>query len=254
MVWFIMLLVLALWAAYVTCVHIFGGARRVVAPFRHAEVDRFSRSTMLVVWHGTTWMLLTVTATFAIAAFVPAFQSAAMLGALQALGFAIVFLVTARRELGASIRLPQSALLGPMALGALTALVGARHGGPVAAGALVAAIALGHLAWTFGAAWPARDAEQLAQFVLPGGTRLPHRAVTGLVAVGLAAVSASLFAFGFTGRARALALAAAVVFALRGLAGYVVFARSPRPFSIYDRVVYSPGCLFIAALVATGLA
>lgn len=252
-----MLLVLALWAAYITCVHTFGGARHVVAPFRDAEVDRFARSTLLVVWHGTTWMLVTVTASFAIAAFIPSFRSAAMLGALQALGFAVVFLVTARRELGASIRLPQSALLGPMALGGLTALVGARHGGPVAAGALVAAIALGHLAWTFGAAWPARDAEQLAQFVLPRGSRLPPRAMTGLVAIVLGAMSASLLAFGLTDRARVLAIAAAVVFAVRGLAGFLVlpiFTRSARPFSIYDRVVYSPGCLFIAALVATGLA
>lgn len=172
------LVVLALWSAYVTAVHVFGGRTRVLRPFREATVEPFARATMLVVWHIATWGLAMLTGTLALAAFVPGLEGVVAFTGVQVFGFAAVFIVTSRRELGAAIRLPQWLLLGPLACGLLATTFA--QPGAITAGILLAALGVGHvLAWC-------RPSE-------------------------------------------------------------------PRPFSIYNRLMYSPGCLLIAALTATAL-
>ena len=252
------LLVLAIWASYVACVHSFGGERRVVLPFRRdgASMDPFARGTMLVVWHVVTWVLVTLAAVTALAALAPRFVPIVALAGIQAAGFTVVFVLTARRELGAAIRLPQWLILGPLATGLLATLTD--RPGAVAAGGLVGLIGLAHLAWVFGVTFPARDRAQLAAYVLPSrpgrpaAGRMPSRFATVVVAVVCFAMSASLVA---TFAPRAVVLAIAVVFALRGLAGLVYGAarRPGGPFFVYDRIVYSPGCLFIAGLAFSSI-
>src|SRR5689334_15928445 len=90
------LVVLALWASYVTAVHVLGGAQRVVGPLREARVEPFARGTLLVVWHMVTWALVTLTAAIALAALTTRFGDLVVFAGVQAAGFSAVFLVTAR--------------------------------------------------------------------------------------------------------------------------------------------------------------
>ena len=262
MVWYalLMLIILALWSAYITAVHTFGGARRVVAPFREATVEPFARGTLLVVWHMVTWSLLTLTGALALAAFSPRFHDLVAFAAIQMAGFAVVFFVTSRRELGAGISLPQWLLIGPLALGlAATELP---RSAASAAAVLVGLIGLGHLAWAFGAPWPARDRAQLTAHEFPrveGAAkrfaRLPSRGVTLFVTVVFLGMSACLAAT----TSRGLVLGIAAIFALRGVVGLAYWSRRrertalPSPFYVYNRFMYSPGCLLIAALAAASV-
>lgn len=259
-----MLFILAIWSAYITCVHTFGGARRVVAPFREATVEPFARGTMLVVWHMVTWSLVTLTGALALAAFAPGFHDLVAFAAIQTAGFAVVFFVTSRRELGAGISLPQWLLIGPLALGlAATELP---RSAAIAAAVLVGLIGVGHLAWAFGAPWPARDRAQLTAHVFPsvdgdgGGrakrfARLPSRSITLFATLVFLAMSACLAATA----SRGVVLGIAAIFALRGVVGLVYWSRRrersalPSPFYVYNRFMYSPGCLLIAALAAASV-
>ena len=253
------LVVLTLWASYVACVHTIGGERLVVQPFRRdaAATDPFARGTMLVVWHLVTWVLVTLAGVVALAAIAPRFVPIIPLAGLQVAGFAVVFVFIARRELGAAIRLPQWLILGPLAAGLLATL--SARPGAVAAGGLVGIIGLAHLAWVFGSTFPARDRAQLAAYVLPSrpgamaAGRMPSRFATAAVAVVCFAMSGSLLA-AFAPRSVVLAIAA--VFGGRGLVGlgYGAMRRRGAPFFVYDRVVYSPGCLFIAGLAFSSVA
>lgn len=261
-----MLIILAVWSGYITCVHTFGGARRVVAPFREAAIEPFARGTMLVVWHMVTWSLVTLTGALALAAFAPRFHDLVAFAAIQMAGFAVVFFVTSRRELGAGISLPQWLLIGPLALGlAATELP---RSAALAAAVLVGLIGLGHLAWAFGAPWPARDRAQLTAHVFPrvdggGGSsdrakrfaRLPSRSITLFVTLVFLVMSACLAATA----SRGAVLGIAAIFALRGVGGLLYWSRRrersalPSPFYVYNRFMYSPGCLLIAALAAASV-
>ncbi|MDB4945036.1 MAG: hypothetical protein JWP97_4570 [Labilithrix sp.] len=263
----VMLAVLAVWGAYVTGVHVVGGARRVVAPLQRSDVEPFARGVLLVVWHMVTWALALLTGAVALAAFAPRYGDLVVLGGLQAGGFAVVFLVVAKRELGAAIRLPQWLLLGPLAVGLLATLTA--RPAAIAAGLLVLLLAAAHVAWASGTPWPARDGLQLAAHVLPPsgrrrGAKLPSRALTLLVAAVLGAMSACLLVPQLGGWAatvmRYAVLAVSAVFAARGVGGLVYGAArreagaaaggTRSPFFVYDRLMYSPGCLLIAALAA----
>ncbi len=264
------LVVLALWAGYITLVHVLGGARRVVTPLREAAVEPFARGTLLVVWHMVTWALVTLTAAIAVAAVDSRFENLVMFAGLQATGFSAVFVITSRRELGAAIRLPQWLLLGPLAFGLLATITD--RSAALAAGALVGLIGLGHLAWALGVPWPARDRAQLSAHMLPRAgasrlpSRLPSRAITLVVTAVLFAMSACLVAPDLVAHVvpgvRWLVVAIAAVFALRGIGGLAYWTRrresgpdaAPSPFFVYNRVLYSPGCLLIAALAATSSA
>ena len=272
-----MLVVLASWAGYITALHVLGAAKRVVKPLRASAVDPFARGVLLVVWHMVTWALVTLTGAIALAAIAPRFGDLVLFAGVQAGGFSAVFVVVAKKELGAAVRLPQWLLLGPLALG----LLATRTDRPaaVAAGMLVGLIGIGHLAGALGAPWPARDREQLAAHVMPRsglprygrdgrGLRagLPSRLTTLAVTVVFLSMSVCLAAPELVGRyvpgSHALVLAIAAVFALRGVGGLLYWSRhrecreagaSPSPFFVYNRYMYSPGCLFIAALAVASV-
>ncbi len=259
------LLVFALWAGYITAVHVLGGAKRVVTPFRAAAVEPFARGTLLVVWHMVTWVLVTLTGALMLAAVSTRFGNLVVFSGVQAAGFAIVFVVTARRELGAAIRLPQWLLLGPLAIGlfATWSRIETPRSAGIAAGALVGLIGLGHLGWALGRPWPARDRDQLAAHVIPRSgfgrlqSGLPSRAMTLAATAIFFAMSGCLVASAMLPGSPRLTLAIATVFALRGVVGLVYWSRRreskdgvPSPFFVYNRVLYSPGCVLIAALAA----
>lgn len=279
------LILLATWTGYITALHLVGGEGRVVKPLRAGKVDPFARGVLLVVWHMVSWALLTLTGAIALAAFSPRFGDLALFAGVQAAGFAVVFAVLARRELGAAIHLPQWLLFGPLALGLLATRT--ERPAAVAAGVLVGLIGVGHLAWALGAPWPARDREQLAAHVMPrsglprhGGVGrvgrvgrvgsalpagLPSRAMTLAVTLVFLAMSVCLVAPEVVGRfvpgSHAVVIAIATAFALRGVGGLLYWSRRresrgggpPSPFFVYNRFMYSPGCLFIAALAAASV-
>lgn len=182
---------------------------------------------------------------------------------------AAVFILTTRGELGAVIRRLRRALLGPLALG-LLATQTARPAAFVA-GVLVGLIGVVHLAWAFGAPWPARDRERLVACVMPrrgeshleGSLRsgFPSRAMTLAVTCAFLGMSACLLVPETVARVvpgvRWLVLTVAAVFALRGVVGLVYWSRrrespgrTPSLFFVYNRIMYSPACLLIATLAA----
>jgi hypothetical protein len=157
-------------------------------------------------------------------------------------------------------------LLGPLAFGLFATLTD--RSAAVASGALVGLIGLGHLAWALGVPWPARDHAQLTAHVMPktgpmrarSGGRFPSRAITLAVTLVFLGMSACLVAPEVVARVvpgvRWLVLAIAGIFALRGIVGLAYWTRrreaaaGDSPFFVYNRVLYSPGCLLIAALAA----
>ena len=132
----------------------------------------------------------------------------------------------------------------------------------LAAGILLC-VALMHLAWAVGIYWPARDAEQLAQWVLGGepGIELPSRGACLGVSLVLGAL---LGVWLWTAKATApawwmlgLSWLGVGVLALRGLGGF--FERRFRPsiqgspYAKMNVLLYSPLCLGLATLAAIGL-
>ena len=56
-------LVTAIWALVCLWIHTVLGHHRVHLPVQHSDAARFSRATMWVCWHVTTWVLALVCAT-----------------------------------------------------------------------------------------------------------------------------------------------------------------------------------------------
>jgi hypothetical protein len=265
--------VMAVWAAYVGSVHIFGGEMRVVRPLRLAHVERFARGTLLAVWHMVTWALLTLTIAIALAAATPRLKDLIIFAGIQAAGFAAVFVAIARRELGAAIRLPQWLLLGPLAIGLLSAAT--PRPGAIAAGAMIGLLGLLHFAWALGFDWPARDRQELSAHVLPTtiaqtrAGRFAPRSMTFVVTFAFVAMSAcvvapELLGAAFPIRQSSLLATIAGIFTLRGVGGLLYWAkrrepkaspvRPPSTFVLYNQIVYSPCCLLIAALIVASVA
>jgi hypothetical protein len=119
-----------------------------------------------------------------------------------------------------------------------------------------------HVYWASGGAWPARDPDALATYVLGSNRdRMPPRLLTLCIAL-------VLFVFAWLPLAHALALASmplalrsmavplytlAAVFALRGLGGFVEQRIQPSPphwpYVRLNKQLYSPLCLALAALL-----
>ena len=168
--------------------------------------------------------------------------------------------------------------LGLLGLLGLVGLLAAQSARPaaVASGALIGLIGGVHLLWVFGTPWPARDREQLVAYVMPRhgrslleskpGSGFPSRAATLAVTCGFLAMSACLLTppdalARLVPGGRWLVLAIAGVFAMRGAFGLVYWSRKresilgkPSVFLVYNRLVYSPACLLIAALAAASTA
>jgi hypothetical protein len=126
---------------------------------------------------------------------------------------------------------------------------------------LLLAIAALHLAWGFGVRFPARGERELVALVIgaTGTTTMPSAAQcaaaaaaifgAGLVALALAGFIRSVPA-GLVGAAGVIAV---LVFAARGIAGYVPAWRrrfSQEPFATLDQRVYAPLCFVLAAAFA----
>ncbi len=135
---------------------------------------------------------------------------------------------------------------------------------PIAAalvGVLVALAAV-HAYWGLGGRWPGHDDASLVERVVgrTEGMRAPSPAACSAVAAALLAAAVLVWLHSgrwFTGWAAAVTAAgycgAALVFLLRGLAGFVPAAfryAEGTPFHRLNRVFYSPLCLAIAAAFA----
>jgi hypothetical protein len=117
------------------------------------------------------------------------------------------------------------------------------------------AISLANLLWAFGAIWPIRSRELLAQAIIgtPGATRVPRlRALfVALFCFGIGVLALSLGDHDAGGMPLTLsALPAAAPFLVRGALTYTPRWRQDHPepaFAKSDRQVYGPVCLFIGA-------
>lgn len=124
------------------------------------------------------------------------------------------------------------------------------------AGGLIAVAAV-HVNWARGSVWPASDAQRLAQAVI-GRNRMPG-AVPCLSVSALLMLGAS-FVSGFPQHLpklqRAGALGVVVTLALRGVigaSGRMPHDRASQTFAYWNRRLYSPLCIALAALCAAGL-
>lgn len=123
---------------------------------------------------------------------------------------------------------------------------------------LLALIAGLHVAWGLGERWPARDEKALAALVV--GYRLdrmpsPVQCFAAAVAILAAAAMVALLAINsqLSGLMMLVGAGVTAVFTARGVAGYLPAWRTrfPRqPFATFDRRLYSPLCLVIAATCA----
>jgi hypothetical protein len=123
-----------------------------------------------------------------------------------------------------------------------------------------------HVYWGFGGRWPGTDEETLVAKVVgtPAGTRMPGPlACLGVAALLVAAAVLVLSARRLleTGFPSVLttggAWAVAGVMLLRGVGGFFHTVIRPEtrgtPFAKLNRVLYSPLCLALSALIATSL-
>ena len=120
---------------------------------------------------------------------------------------------------------------------------------------LLLTVALAHLLWAIGSPWPIRDPQLLARTVIgrPGVDRVPRLAAFAVAVLIMAAASIGTALGDAASGGLPLTLAGvvlALVFAARGIAGYLPAwrARHPvEPFASLDRRYYSPLCLIVAA-------
>lgn len=124
------------------------------------------------------------------------------------------------------------------------------------AGGLLA-IAVVHTNWARGAAWPAPDRRQLAEAII-GWEEMPG-AVPCLAVVALLGVGAGLVA-GFPHHSPTLqrlgAAGVTATLATRGVLGFTSVMDAGRispTFARWNRRLYSPLCLALAALCAAGV-
>jgi hypothetical protein len=130
---------------------------------------------------------------------------------------------------------------------------------------LLTAIAGIHVAWGTGVRWPRKTEAELVSTVI--GHRsdkmpTPNQCYLAALAICIPGIIALMLAGLINGSVLASTIplagaAAALVFAGRGIAGYVPAwrARHPRePFASLDRHYYSPLCLMLAAGLAVLLA
>lgn len=126
--------------------------------------------------------------------------------------------------------------------------------------AILAVIALFHALWGLGFSMPAADRVSLAHMVI-GQAKVPPPAACFVVALGVSGIAlAAALAGGLIAGpvslvpvARILCWLAVALFAARAVGGYLpqfeqVF--SLEPFRTFNRLVYSPLCAFLAALLA----
>ncbi|WP_411642180.1 DUF3995 domain-containing protein [Loktanella agnita] len=119
---------------------------------------------------------------------------------------------------------------------------------------ILGAVALLHVFWGFGIWLPIRDEAALTRAVVGarGVTRMPGPIPCFLVALALGLVIAALWTQGWM-ISRIILWLAIVVFLGRGLLAYTKHWRKmtpEEPFATYDRRIYGPFCLMLAAGLA----
>lgn len=233
--------VTAAFALYTALVHLLAGQRRVVAPLEASALAPFSRSTLFVVWHMVSFLLVSSAVALALGGEAMDSPLRLLLGAQ--LGFAAaLFLVRGQRAHGGGFLLPQWLLLGPLAV----AVVAPAQAAPL----VLLAMALTHLAWALGLAWPSPSRQEAPRYLIgwPAGRRGPWRGATLVVVAVLVAM-----AWAASRGPAAAALATAAVLGARGLFGLVERRLRPgiagTPYRPLSALFYSPLCLFLAALV-----
>jgi hypothetical protein len=228
-------------------VHGFVGQRRVVGPLMRAECEPFARATLVVVWHMVTWTLALASVGLVLGALGKAGYAGGV--GLLCAGYALLFVVVARRLLGAAIRLPQWMLLGGVAVFALAGSAGSAAVANAALAGVLSAAAVVHVLWALGSTWPAGDVEGLALAVI-GRKTLPSKLACWTVAFVLFSLSALVA----VPSPKALRLGVALLFVLRGSVGFVEpWLRREivgTPYLLYSRYMYTP--LSLALGVAIG--
>lgn len=232
------------WALYTFCVHTFVGHNRVLKPLLAAPMPPLARTTLEVLWHLVTVMLACVAVAIAV---YPVTHGPLDLALVEVFAVVILFLVFGPLHAGAGLHTPQWILLGPL----LLCMAGLRLSVPYVAPVLLGLIAIVHLAWALGVAWPAPSRASAGAYLagVPRGVRGPGRVAclaVALVLAGLAlAVAADL------PWARWLCVS---VFAARFLYGVVESRFRPSimgtPYAHLSLGFYSPLCALIAALAA----
>ena len=253
-------------------IHTFLGGRRILAPLRQAGIPRFVKATMTVCWHAITHCL-TMVVVFLIAASLleePLLRRWLLILALAvSMPMACIFLIISKQTYGCWTTMPQSFLLGHIALWSSLALWVPVWLAPATSlsmllGALLLIIAALHMIWARGISWPSRTQNELVQLVVgqPQGYPFPGKWMTSMVALALAAtggwlILTALAAVPLTGY-RTLVWSLAAVFTLRGFGGFFEPLIRPwtvdLPYGYWNRVLYSPmslamgGMAFVIAL------
>lgn len=229
-------LVTAIWALVCLWIHTVLGHHRVHLPVQHSDAARFSRATMWVCWHVTTWVLALVCATL-IAASMGHPLRLWFLGWVFALAlpFSILFMVTGVRVYGSWRVMPQLYLLGPIAVGTAVATQAnwvTDHGPALIFSMTLVSLALLHGSWALGSAWPAKNRAALSDLVVgqPAGSRFPSTAATFFVAFALLAMaSVPWIQKELWGWAPTMMVGIGILFAVRGVLGFSKPGSDPQP-------------------------
>jgi hypothetical protein len=235
------MLILAAFALYVSLVHLVAGQKRVVVPLMADGIAAFPKSTLFVVWHMVSFMLV---ATAGMLVWLSAHPNPPLRWFLAAqLAFAAaIFIVRASSAHGAGFALPQWILLGPLAL----CIALPDHGAAIT----LLLLALLHVAWAVGMVFPSPSRELAPTYVIGwrAGAAMPSRGATVVVAIALVAMAyASL-----VGPRWSAFLVAAVLLG-RGSFGFIEGRVRPSisktPYKLLSRAFYSPLCLLLGAVI-----
>jgi len=263
----------ALWL-FTAFLHAVLGGREILRPVLESGVNRTAKATSEVVWHLITWQFLVIGALGAFSAIRGEHQGLfALLSAASAGGFAALFITYGIKRFGNVWHMPQWALFVPIMLLSVAApnlaalsLGSLATGARMVAALLLVAIAICHVAWALGSAFPASSHAELTRHVigvgLPGN-KMPGKLLTWLVAGLLFAAAGCVLTVGSAsvgGRLAALLdlspVVLVVVFTARGIGGFFEVAFRPAirgtPYMTWSRLLYSPLSLLLALLIGVG--
>ncbi len=267
-----LMFVAALWLL-TALIHGLLGTRKILQPVLASAVGDTSKHTSEVAWHILTWHFLLLSGAAVAAALVPAIAKPfAYFSGATALGSAALFIALGAKRFQSPWAMPQWAIFLPIAGLSLAAphtaaLTSERMAvlGRYGAAFVLVAIALLHVAWALGSAFPARSRAHLAGYVVGAElpvTVMPGKLATWVVAVGLLALAGCVLALGLalspaaTWALRAIATTFVAIFTLRGALGFFEVALRPAipntPYMKWSRAYYSPLSLLLALLIAVG--
>ncbi|CAM2010205.1 DUF3995 domain-containing protein [Acanthopleuribacter pedis] len=255
-------MILVLVALFTFWLHTFVGHRLVLEPVFAAPLSRLARGTTAAGWHFITYFLALNVIAGAFAARPDSDPNLLLALALFNLPFGALFLGVSLFHFRSFTKLPQSSLLGTIGILGIVAYVwpvtlSAKWGFALPLALVLLIIALIHVAWAQGSSWPAANSDDLLELVVgqKRGQAFPGRAATLAVAGLLAAAAVLTLLAARLGTdapwVAGLTWLMAAVFALRGFAGFFETRLRPAtrdlPYHHWNRVLYSPLCLLMAA-------